>query len=304
MPIPYLGSKCRSAGKIYSTIRNLNPDSDTLVDLFCGGFAISEYFLKKGWKVIANDKNKYVIALLKKIVFEGLPEDITTQFVTRDKFFNVLKHADSYEEWYIGYIMCIWSFGSNQTCYLYGKDLEKYKEVGHSLVINRDPSPLLSLFPNIPKKYIEGILKQETWYKRRIALTKVATACGLQILQKLQRLERLERLERLQNLERLERQEEHRVFLSCCDYREVNIPKGAVIYCDPPYRGKAEYSEGGFNTNEFWSWVKEKSKTNRIYISEYTAPPNFLKVLEFQQNSGLQGGSNTNTPNECLFTII
>ena len=76
MPVPYMGSKRVSSGKIYQTIKNFNPDANILVDLFCGGFAISEYFYKNGWSIIANDKNKYVIALLKKIIFEGLDEKI------------------------------------------------------------------------------------------------------------------------------------------------------------------------------------------------------------------------------------
>ena len=58
MPIPYLGSKRKSAGKIYQTIKNFNPEADTLVDLFCGGWAISEFFLKEGWLVHSNDTNK------------------------------------------------------------------------------------------------------------------------------------------------------------------------------------------------------------------------------------------------------
>ncbi|PIU58461.1 MAG: hypothetical protein COS89_00245, partial [Deltaproteobacteria bacterium CG07_land_8_20_14_0_80_38_7] len=61
MPIPYMGSKRRSAIKIYLAISNREPRG-LLVDLFCGGFAISEKFYKNGWEIKANDKNKYVIA--------------------------------------------------------------------------------------------------------------------------------------------------------------------------------------------------------------------------------------------------
>jgi site-specific DNA-adenine methylase len=41
MPIPYMGSKRKSAQKIYQTIINFNPVKGTIVDLFCGGFAIT-----------------------------------------------------------------------------------------------------------------------------------------------------------------------------------------------------------------------------------------------------------------------
>ena len=63
--IPYLGSKRKSADKIYSLISSREPKG-VLVDLFAGGFAIGEKFMIKGWTVIANDKNKYVMALLKQ----------------------------------------------------------------------------------------------------------------------------------------------------------------------------------------------------------------------------------------------
>ena len=48
MSIPYMGSKRKSASKIYQTIENFNPNSKIIVDLFCGGFAIGEKFLEKG----------------------------------------------------------------------------------------------------------------------------------------------------------------------------------------------------------------------------------------------------------------
>lgn len=285
MAIPYLGSKRRSAGKIYSAIRNLEPEANTLVDLFCGGFAISEYFIKRGWNVIANDKNKYVIALLDKTINEGLDENIVTKFVSRTDFQNILKNKNDYDDWYVGYVMCIWSFGNNQAGYLFGKDTEPVKRAGHELVINKDSSLLNTIMPNIPKKYIDGVLKQDNWHKRRIALNMVAGKLKTRILE----------LQQLQQLQQLE--------LISGDYRDVKIPLGAVVYCDPPYKGTAEYSEGGFNHKDFWDWVREISKTNPVYVSEYEAPDDFRVVLRFGQKSTYAGGVNKVQPDECLFKI-
>lgn len=295
MPIPYMGSKRKSAGKIFQTIKNLEPEADTLVDLFCGGFAISEYFLKNGWRVIANDKNKYVIALLQKTIFEGLDENEVIKFIDRERFFDVVQNPDKYDDWYIGYVSCVWSFGNNQRSYLFGKNTEPVKKAGHELVINKNPDLIQKLFPNFPQKYIDGILKQENWHKRRAALLKVSNVLFLKKPKpNILYLQQLERLEQLQRLE-----------LFSADYREVAIPKNAIVYCDPPYQGTAEYKEGGFNHEEFWEWVRETSKTNKVYISEYSAPDDFKKkVMEFQQNSTLQGGNNSSQPNECLFTAM
>lgn len=292
MPIPYMGSKRKSAGKIYSTIKNFNPSSKVLVDLFCGGFAIGEYFMKNGWYVIANDKNKYVTALLDRTINKGLAEDIVTRFVSRGMYKDIQSNPDDFEDWYVGFVQCIWSFGNNQSGYLFGKEVEPIKYVGHKLVIDKDPT-LINQLNIIPNKYIQGILKQDTWGKRRIALVKVAKSLQnrnleLQQLQQLQQLERLEQLE-IYNL----------------NYHEVKIPKGAVVYCDPPYKGTAEYKEGRFDHETFWQWVREQSQENNVYVSEYSAPEDFRVILEFSQKSTLQGGSqkHNNQPTEKLFVF-
>lgn len=297
MPLPYLGSKRKSAGKIYQTIKNFNPEATVLCDLFCGGFAISEFFIKNGWTTISNDKNKWVVALLQKTILEGLDEKKCLEFVTREIFLDVTQNPDNYEDWYVGYVSCVWSFGNSQTGYMFGRDVEPYKRAGHELVVNKNETPIKNLIPNIPQKYIDGILKQKDWHTRRIALGKVTKVLKTRIFE-LQRLERLEQLERLQQLERLPTT----VFHSK-SYEQVEIPKDAVVYCDPPYQGTAKYKENNFDHAKFWDWVRALSKTNRVYVSEYRAPDDFKKILEFSQKSTYAGGVNKSQPNECLFTI-
>lgn len=294
--IPYLGSKRKSVGKIYQAIKNLNPEADTLVDLFCGGLAISEYFIKQGWKVIANDKNKYVVALIDQIVHRGLDEAIVTEFVTRQRFSEVLANPDNYNNWYVGYLMCVWSFGNNQVGYIFGKEAEPYKKAGHELVINKNPDLLIELFPETPRRYIDGVLRQTDWHKRRIALGMVSRR---KLKTRIFELEQLERLERLQQLQRLEHLGRLGVYSK--DYRDIVIPDQAVVYCDPPYEGTSEYREGGFNHAEFWEWVRVASKKNVVYVSEYAAPSDFKLILRFPQNSTYAGGVNKGQPDECLF---
>ena len=295
MAIPYMGGKRVSSGMIYQAIKNLNQDEEVFVDLFCGGFSVSEYFLKNGWKVISNDKNKYVIALLKEVIFNGLDEKKVLEFVSRETFYDIIKNPTKYDDWYVGYVQCVWSFGNSQKSYLFGKEVEQVKLAGHEIVVNKNCDLIKKLIPDIPQKYLDGIMKQDNWHKRRMALVLVANRLGNRTLE-LEQLERLQRLQRLQQLEQLE--------ITNKDYREVVIPEKAIVYCDPPYQGTATYAEGGFNHLEFWDWVREKSKTNKIYISEYNAPEDFKIVLKFSRNSTLSGGNNKGQPDECLFTII
>lgn len=291
MPIPYMGSKRKTGQMIYQTIINFNPQGKILVDLFCGGFAISEKFLENGWKIISNDKNIFVIELLRKTIFDGLPDKIVTEFVTREMFIDVQKNPDNYDKWYVGFVQCCYSFGNNQKGYLFGRGVEPIKKAGHELVINKNPELVKDL---IPDRYIEQILKQTDWHKRRIALVKVS-----KILQNRKfELEQLQQLQRLEQLQQLELYSE--------DYRKVKIPKTAIIYCDPPYKGTAEYKEGAFSHTEFWEWVRKISKTNKIYISEYSAPSDFKSLLSYSQKSTLQGGiqKHNKQPRENIFVPI
>lgn len=299
MPIPYMGSKRKSAQQIYQTIKNFNPEANTIVYLFCGGFAISEKFYQNGFNVISNDKNKHVVALIDQTVNKGLDEKKCLEFITRQMFEDITKiNQNKYPDWYVGYTQCIWSFGNTQTNYLFGKDVEPIKKAGHDLVIDKNPDSVLRLFPKFPQKYLDGILNQSSWQKRRIALLRVA-----QVL-KGKQLEQLERLQQLQQLGRFERLQQ--LIIKNMSYNEVEIPKNAIIYCDPPYQGTAEYKEGGFNHKLFWDWARDISKTNKIYISEYSAPTDFKPLLSFEQKSTLQGGvqKHSNQPMERLFVPI
>lgn len=62
---------------------------------------------------------------------------------------------------------------------------------------------------------------------------------------------------------------------TCLDYRDVEIPDGAVVYCDPPYANTTGYTVGQFDTNEFWDYMRQLSKRCDVYISEESAPDDF-----------------------------
>ena len=64
------------------------------------------------------------------------------------------------------------------------------------------------------------------------------------------------------------------------DYKEIDEPKGAVIYCDPPYRDTGKYTAvGGFNHEEFYEWVARLAKDNIVLVSEYYMPEDIAVEL-------------------------
>lgn len=67
------------------------------------------------------------------------------------------------------------------------------------------------------------------------------------------------------------------------NYEEIdpNDFKGAVFYLDPPYYGTASYDykkNYSFNYEYFWNWVRKLSFRNYVFISEQTAPSDFVPI--------------------------
>ena len=81
---------------------------------------------------------------------------------------------------------------------------------------------------------------------------------------------------------------------TCLDYRDVEIPDGAVVYCDPPYANTTGYTVGQFDTDDFWDYMRQLSKRCDVYISEESAPDDFeciwskekVRTLEKSDNVG------------------
>lgn len=64
-------------------------------------------------------------------------------------------------------------------------------------------------------------------------------------------------------------------------YEEVEIPDGALVYCDPPYVNTAKPGSGNeFDHEKFWQWVRELSSRCQVFTSEYVAPEDFECVKE------------------------
>ena len=113
----------------------------------------------------------------------------------------------------------------------------------------------------------------------------------LQSLDRLQSLESLERLQRLQRLESLQRlQSLQSLEVHSGDYRAVDIPAGAVGYCDIPYRGTSEYVAGAFDHDAFYEWAL--SRPFPVYVSEYSMPSEFTEVLSVSHRSIFSSSAN------------
>ena len=305
--LPYKGSKSAIAKDIIGVL----PGGNRLVDLFCGGCAITDYALKntdKFNRFLINDIDErnpktYMKAL--NGVFRN--ED---RWISRQDFFK-LKETDDY-------VRLCFSFGNSGKTYMYGPQIEPYKRAIHHIVFWEDYTPMEELCPAVVKiihDYCDGKDRKG----RRLALGKAVAAHvkemgsveywqsnpmfravkvkwsedrrgmsssqwnrgsslqSLESLERLQSLQSLQSLESLEHLERLDRMERQNVQIvaSADDYRNYVYQDGDVVYCDPPYVNTSKYT-ADFDNEGFWQWCRTRDFP--VYVSEYRAPEDFISI--------------------------
>ena len=91
------------------------------------------------------------------------------------------------------------------------------------------------------------------------------------------------------------------IILKHCSYDELNIPENSIIYCDPPYADTTKYKDG-FNRDKFWQWCRNKcNQSNKLFISECSAPNDFVPIWSKEMVSGLNKSKNSKKRIEKLF---
>ena len=308
--LPYKGSKNLLAQRILNCI----PSASVFVDLFCGGCAVSHAALLSGRfaRVVVNDIEGDVSRLFVAAVngqYKG-----ESRWISREDFFR-LKESDPF-------VRYCWSFGNNGMKYIYSEAVEPYKRALHYAVVFGDFAALRRLCPLVSdaaEKALAGLASRKA---RRIEVGRAIVRRLKQVgkpedlknnplfgrirlrdggvvrKERLERLESLECLERLQSLECLERPQS----LECLemDYRDVQLPDGCVVYCDPPYAGTDGYGlhKSAFDQEAFWNWARKCERL--LFISEYSAPVDFVPIMEVPHRSRLSQTTN-NSVTERLF---
>lgn len=264
--IPYKGSKSRIAKWVVDSL----PASDTLVDLFAGGCAVTHAaILSNKWqRVIAND------LLPAPNVFQDATRgrfhdaDMVT---TREQFFGSSDFATR----------LVYSFGNDTRSYIYSRDIERVKLAAERMIVAKTPRQRRILYKSFITE-LEAYLRDGGTNK---------TLRNMQGLEGLERLERLQGLEGLEGLQGLE--------VSNLDYRDVTVPSGATVYADPPYRGTQQSQYGGtFDHEEFDAWLAAVDFP--VYVSEYTCPSGCVEVASTKRMCSAAAIGNKETT-ELLF---
>ena len=316
--LPYTGSKSRIA---HWVIDNL-PRGRVLIDAFAGGCAITHRaLLSNKWQtVIANDINGEYPQLFADAM-RGKYRD-ERRWISREDF-ERLKSKDAF-------VACCWSFGNNLQDYMYSKAIEPYRRALHYAIVFDDFAPMQELMPEVAQAVHDAIHWIPNTHDRRITARNVIVKTlkrltgdnyAHQIIQSnplyqtirhtsrntpsLERLQSLESLERLQGLESLERMESLQV--TSLSYDEIDIPDGAVVYCDPPYHAcdKRLYDSTAkaFDHCAFYDWCVRVSKTNPIFISEYSIEDDRFEIVAEKQKMTSMSSKTAFNVTERLYTV-
>ena len=325
--LPYKGSKNKLAERIVSLL----PKRTHLIDLFCGGCAVSHAALlrNKYEHIHINDIN-WMCPTLFIDALNGKYQN-ETRWISREDFFR-LKDTDPY-------VAVVWSFGNNLRDYLYSKEIEPLKKAIHYAIFFRDYSlgkdlgydlSFIEPISDIQRRYAAvkryfsqfGHFQQQSFkgganrisqignnreaYKRPSELQHQecrSRVCGIQ-KKKIDRanseteneptaLHRLQYRERQLSLPRNSGAFSN-ITSSVLDYSKVEIPKDSVIYCDIPYEGTEGYLEedsGGFDYERFYDWCEHQ--TQPVFISSYQMPDDrFDCIEEFSHRSTLAQKAN------------
>lgn len=317
--LPYMGSKNKLAVRILDCL----PRGGTLVDLFCGGCAVSHAAMCLGRydHIIINDRDWRCPTLFMDAL-QGKFKD-ERRWISREDFHR-LKATDPY-------VAFVWSFGNNLRNYLYGEDIEPFKRAIHYAIYFDDVEParafgldlewVLSIHgerqrylaikhylqrggAGVPFPMLGGmpcntdsdmqICRTEDVQSAQNAATVQAVGGG-DFMSNTSRGKR--RLWELQHIEASASNHQTgegggQIDALSMDYRDVYIPDTAIIYADPPHKGTQVYDEHtAFDYDAFYDWCGQQ--TRPLFISEYAMPEDrFRCIAKFNHRSTLCASAN------------
>ena len=325
--LPYKGSK----NKLAERIVRLLPKRTHLVDLFCGGCAVSHAALLMGKyeHIHINDIN-WMCPTLFIDALNGKYND-ENRWISREDFFR-LKDTDPY-------VAVVWSFGNNLRDYLYSKEIEPLKKAIHYAMFFSEYSlgkelghdlSFIDPIQDIQKRYLAvkhyfnklGHFQQQSFEGGAESTPSVSgSKRKAQYISEYHHLERLSnpvfQKKKIQATQRAtaQRRTQHSciacntesgstvcpdirggqilpITSSVLDYEEVAIPENSVIYCDIPYEDTNVYNKAeGFDYERFYQWCERQ--TQPVFISSYQMPEDrFDCIEEFTHRSTLSATAN------------
>ena len=280
--LPYQGSKKKISKKIVEIIKQNFGTDKPIYDIFGGGGAITAECILNGLEVHYNDLDKDITNAFERVISQDR-EWIKTLIVSRDEFFEIKAKENKTTDDFLK--LLVNSFGNDKRSYLYSKEISDLKY-------------------NLAKEIIE---KHDVFsgYKQTETYKKVTSGPDWNWFNtKLEKNKTLGQLKHLQQVDRL--QKVNKIKATNKSYHDFSEVSGAILYLDPPYEGTSQESYiNSFDSQEFYNWAFEMSKSNIVIISSYSiSDERFEVVYSFDKaRSCLQGGTSNKRKNEKLFMV-
>ena len=321
--LPYKGSK----NKLAERIVRLLPRKKHLIDLFCGGCAVSHAALLMGKyeHIHINDIN-WMCPTLFIDALKGKYND-ESRWISREDFFR-LKDTDPY-------VAVVWSFGNNLRDYLYSREIEPLKKAIHYAMFFGDYSlgkelghdlSFIDPIRDLQKRYLavkHYFGKLGHFQQQSFGGGESADAAGIiqphcpTCFNANGKMANESCLSKKKSKRGTPQLRETKLSCIACstesdtaacsdypgggdlpithsvlDYEDVIIPKDSVIYCDIPYEGTNVYNKAeGFDYKRFYRWCERQ--TEPVFISSYQMPDyRFVCIEEFTHRSTLSATAN------------
>ena len=288
--LPYQGSKKKISKKIVEIIKQNFGTDKPIYDIFGGGGAITAECVLNGLEVHYNDLDKDITNAFERVISQDR-EWIKTLIISRTEFTEIKDKENKTTDDFLK--LLVNSFGNDKRSYLYSKEISDLKyNLAKEIIENHN---VFSGYKQTEtyKKVTSGL--DWNWFNAKPEKHKQH--------EQLQRLEQLERLPRLQHFYRL--QKVNKIKATNKSYHDFSEVSGAILYLDPPYEGTSQESYiNSFDSQEFYNWAFEMSKSNIVIISSYSiSDERFEVVYSFDKaRSTLQSGTRNNKC-EKLFMV-
>ena len=288
--LPYQGSKKKISKKIVEIIKQNFGTDKPIYDIFGGGGAITAECILNGLEVYYNDLDKDITNAFERVISQDR-EWIKTLIVSREEFFEIKAKENKTTDDFLKLLLN--SFGNSMKTFMYSKGISDLKYNLAKEIIEKHDVFGGYRQTETYKKVTSGL--DWNWFNAKPEKHKQH--------EQLQRLEQLERLPRLQHFYRL--QKVNKIKATNKSYHDFSEVSGAILYLDPPYEGSYQDSYiNSFDSQEFYDWAFEMSKSNIVIISSYSiSDERFEVVYSFDKaRSCLQGGT-SNDKCEKLFMV-
>ena len=335
--LPYQGSKKKISKKIVEIIKQNFGTDRPIYDIFGGGGAITAECILNGLEVHYNDLDKDITNAFERVISQDR-EWIKTLIVSRTEFTEIKAKENKTTDDFLKLLLN--SFGNSMKSYMYSKETSDLKyNLAKEIIGNHD---VFSGYKQTEtyKKVISGL--DWDWFnkKKDQSLEQLQQLGRVEQLQQLQKLNKIKATNKSYhtfsevsgailyldppyegttqegyNGKKQKRIVKPEVYKEMRD-KLLKLEKGTKIDhdgfifslgVDDNNKNRMYYKDVSsvFDSQEFYDWAFEMSKTNIVIISSYSiSDERFEVVYSFDKARGtFQGGQSNKAKNEKLFMV-